>query len=114
VSLYLATSKRAVFARKILENKNLAPLFDGIYGSVPGQDIDHKPELISHILAENGLTADQCIMVGDRKFDVAGAHANRMRAIGVLWGYGSREELEVAGADRLIGTPAELLGSLRW
>ncbi|CDZ49545.1 HAD hydrolase-like protein [Neorhizobium galegae] len=114
VSLYLATSKRAVFARKILENKNLAPLFDGIYGSVPGQDIDHKPELISHILAETSLTADQCIMVGDRKFDVAGAHANRMRAIGVLWGYGSREELEIAGADRLIETPAELPGRFRW
>ncbi|WP_454855557.1 HAD hydrolase-like protein [Rhizobium binxianense] len=107
-NLYLATSKRAVFARRILENKNLVPLFDGIYGSVPDRNIDHKPELIAHILAENRLSADQCVMVGDRKFDIAGAHANDMRAIGVLWGYGSREELEAAGADRLLQAPHDL------
>jgi phosphoglycolate phosphatase len=107
-NLYLATSKRATFARTIIENKGLDSLFDGIYGSVPGGNIDHKPELIAHILTKNGLTAGQCVMVGDRKFDIAGAHANRMRAIGVLWGYGSREELEIAGADRLIATTAEL------
>jgi len=109
-SLYLATSKRVVFARRILENKGLASLFEGIYGSVPGGSIDHKPELISYILAQNGLIAEQCVMVGDRRFDIAGAHANGMRATGVLWGYGSRHELETAGADDLIEMPAELLG----
>jgi len=109
-ALYLATSKRAVFARKILDNKELTGLFAGIYGSVPDLNIDHKPELIAHILAENNLQADQCVMVGDRKFDIAGAHANGMRALGVLWGYGSREELEAAGADGLLQSPADLAG----
>ncbi len=47
-------------------------------------------------------------MVGDRLHDINGAHANGMRAIGVLWGYGSRTELEQAGADTLVETPAEL------
>ena len=47
-------------------------------------------------------------MVGDRRYDVAGAHANGIRAIGVLWGYGGRKELEQAGADLLVSSPAEL------
>lgn len=107
--LYLATSKRAAFARRILDNKGLTGLFAGIYGSVPDLNIDHKPELIAHILAENNLKADQGVMVGDRKFDIAGAHANGMRAFGVLWGYGSREELEAAGADGLLSVPSDLI-----
>lgn len=41
-------------------------------------------------------------MVGDRRYDVTGAHANEMHALGVLWGYGSRDELEAAGADDLV------------
>ncbi|NTE89380.1 HAD hydrolase-like protein [Agrobacterium rubi] len=106
--LYLATSKRETFARKILDNKGLDALFAGIYGSTPAGNIDHKPELIAHIIRENSLDRDRCIMVGDRRYDVAGAHANGMRSIGVLWGYGTREELENAGADRLIESPVEL------
>jgi phosphoglycolate phosphatase len=108
--LYLATSKREVFARRILENKALDRLFTGIYGSVPDGGIDHKPELIAHILTKNKLSADQCVMVGDRKFDIAGAHANKVRAAGVLWGYGDRSELEVASADLLLQKPADLPG----
>ncbi|SCW50805.1 HAD-hyrolase-like [Rhizobium mongolense subsp. loessense] len=92
--LFLATSKRATFARTIIQNKGLGALFNGIYGSTPAGNIDHKPELIAHIMTENGLVADRCVMVGGRKFDITGAHANRMSAIGVLWGYGKRDELE--------------------
>ena len=51
-------------------------------------------------------------MVGDRKFDVSGAHANNMKAIGVTWGYGSREELDLAGADMLINGPADLKNAI--
>lgn len=47
--LYLATSKRETFARRILENKELDGLFAGIYGSTPDGHIDHKPELIAHV-----------------------------------------------------------------
>lgn len=115
--LFLATSKRKTFAERILGNLGLSACFDGIYGSVPGGAIDHKPELIAHILAENDLSADRCVMVGDRRYDISGAHANDVRAIGVLWGYGSQEELETAGADLLIARTEELadaaLGLLR-
>lgn len=109
IRLLLATSKRQTFAQRILDNHGLSSLFRGIYGSVPEAGLDHKPELLAHILQDTGLGADDCLMVGDRKFDIAGAHANRMRAVGVLWGYGSREELETAGADLIVDVPAELM-----
>ena len=47
-------------------------------------------------------------MIGDRKFDILGAHAVGIKAMGALWGYGAREELIEAGADFLIGTPPEI------
>ena len=51
-------------------------------------------------------------MVGDRSHDVIGARANGLRAIGVLWGYGSRDELTAAGADALVATPGDLVNSV--
>lgn len=106
--IYLATSKREVFARRILENLNLAPHFDGIYGSVPGGKLDHKQELLAHILSEQNISAPHGLMAGDRHHDISGAHAVKMRSLGVLWGYGSREELESSGADQLVERPADL------
>jgi phosphoglycolate phosphatase len=106
--LYLATSKRTIFALRILEHFDLAAFFDGIYGSESGGAFDHKPELISYIIERHALTQNHCVMVGDRRYDVTGAHANNMRALGVLWGYGTRAELETAGADGLVAEPASL------
>jgi phosphoglycolate phosphatase len=106
--LYLATSKRRQFALRILENLNFASFFDGIYGSEDDGGLDHKPELIAHVIERHAIERSHCIMVGDRRYDVIGARANRIRALGVLWGYGTRGELESAGADDLIAEPLEL------
>jgi phosphoglycolate phosphatase len=106
--LYLATSKRAVFANRILDHLEFAPYFDGIHGSVPGGELDHKPELLAHILSKHSLSPSHSLMVGDRRYDIFGAHAVGMRGLGVLWGYGSRDELETAGADQLVNSPADL------
>jgi phosphoglycolate phosphatase len=106
--VYLATSKRATFASRILEHLQFTRYFDGIYGSVPSGELDHKPELLAHVLSERGLSPSNSLMVGDRRHDIAGAHAVGMRGLGVLWGYGSRDELETAGADRLVDSTADL------
>ena len=106
--LYLATSKRTVFAMRLLEHLNLESLFAGIYGSEPGGALGHKPELISYILSQHALTQSCCVMVGDRRYDVSGAHANKIQALGVLWGYGTRDELEAVGADKLVADPEAL------
>jgi phosphoglycolate phosphatase len=106
--IYLATSKRETFARCILEHLGLAPYFEGIHGSVPGGELDHKPELLAHILSEHGISPAHSLMVGDRRHDISGAHAVGMRGLGVLWGYGTRDELETAGADQLVESTDDL------
>lgn len=108
LQLYLATSKRATFASRILDHLKFTAYFDAIYGSVPGGELDHKPELLAHILSQHDLAPANCLMVGDRRHDISGAHAVGMRGLGVLWGYGSRDELETAGADQLVESPADL------
>ena len=109
---HLATSKRGIFASRILDHLKFADYFDGIHGSVPGGALDHKPELLAHILAQHSLSPSHCLMVGDRRYDMSGAHAVGMRGVGVLWGYGSRDELEAAGADQLVERPADLAAAV--
>jgi phosphoglycolate phosphatase len=111
--LYLATSKRETFARRILEHLGFTTYFDGIHGSVPSGALDHKPELLAHILAQHDILPAHSLMVGDRRHDIAGAHAVGMRGLGVLWGYGSRDELETAGADQLVESVADLASAVQ-
>lgn len=106
--LILATSKRRAFAERILAHVGFAEFFAAVHGSEPGGALDHKPELIAHILQRHGLEAGRCVMVGDRRYDISGAQANGVRALGVLWGYGTRDELEAAGADAMVAEPAHL------
>jgi len=106
--IYLATSKREIFATRILDHLKFATWFDGIYGSVPSGELDHKPELLAHILSSHSLSPSRSLMVGDRRHDIFGAHTVGMRGLGVLWGYGTRDELETAGADQLVDSPADL------
>jgi phosphoglycolate phosphatase len=91
-----------------LNHLEFATYFDGIHGSVPGGALDHKPELLAHILSEHKISPSHGLMVGDRRYDISGAHAVGMRGLGVLWGYGSRDELETAGADQLVESTADL------
>lgn len=110
--LYLATAKRTDISRDMLARFGLLGMFAGVYRSEPGGALDHKPELIGHILAQEGIDPAEAVMVGDRRYDIAGAHANGVRAVGALWGYGGREELEAAGADALAEDPGALAETL--
>lgn len=107
--LFVATSKRVDFAQRILDHFGFAQYFTAIHGA--GLDGAHaqKAELIAHVVRLHGIDARRAVMIGDRFYDIAGAHANDMRAIGVTWGYGTREELERAGADALAEGPEALL-----
>ena len=108
--VFLATSKPLHLARRILERHGLTRYFDGFYGARPDDTGAEKPELIASLLAQEAVDPRRAVMVGDRRYDVSGAHANGMRAIGALWGYGGRAELEAAGADALAESPALLFG----
>lgn len=97
----LATSKPEAFARRILAHFHLIDLFDQVTGASMDGSLCQKGDVIAKALQDADLTPSEAVMVGDRRYDIDGAHQNGMRAIGVLYGYGSREELTEAGADDL-------------
>ena len=93
----------------VLRLFGFTPMLGGVYGTEPDGSLDDKADLIAAVLHREKLDPRNTIMVGDRLHDIHGAHANGLPAIGVLWGYGSRTELEEAGADTLVSQPSELL-----
>lgn len=107
--LYVATSKPEPLARRILEHFALIDYFDFVGGDTPDWQRSAKEQVIRHVLAScPALDPAQAVMVGDRRYDIIGAHANGLAAIGVLYGYGSREELADAGADCIVRDLEEL------
>lgn len=106
--LYTATSKPAFLARDILIEHGLDGLFEQVCGACDDESGGEKPEMIARIMKDHDIQPGNAIMVGDRRFDIVGAHANRLRGIGVLWGYGGESELTEAGADHLCVSPADL------
>lgn len=106
--LYIATSKPTVFSERILEHFGIAKYFDAIVGSeLDGHRVD-KTEVIRYVLDTYNIPRSSAVMVGDRKFDIAGAISEGIGAIGVSYGYGSVEELTEAGATLVAGSVAEL------
>ncbi len=103
--LCVATSKPEPFAVKILEHFGIAHYFEYIAGATLDETRTKKHEVIEYAL-ETMKIADRSgvLMVGDRKFDILGAHACSLDALGVLFGYGNREELAGAGADYIAET----------
>lgn len=106
--LYLATSKALPFARMILDAHGLSSLFSGFHGADMNDRNSEKSEIVAAALREHRIDPSRAVMVGDRRYDVAGAQANKVRSLGVLWGYGGREELTAAGVDALVARPADL------
>jgi len=100
-----ATSKPEVFARRILEYFHLDQYFEDICGAGMDESRTEKDEVIQYALEKNGITDySDVVMIGDRRYDIEGAKKIGLASIGVLFGFGSREELEAAGADRISET----------
>ncbi|KRQ07466.1 HAD family hydrolase [Bradyrhizobium sp. DASA03076] len=108
--MFVATSKPAVYASRIIEHFGLKPYFERVFGSeLDGTRVD-KRDLLRYALDETKVDAAGAIMIGDRSHDVVGARTNGMTAIGVLYGYGSEAELRDAGAHHICAAHPELLG----
>lgn len=107
--LVLATSKPEPFADMILQHFGMRSYFSTVAGSTLDETRTDKAAVIAYALDKAGITdRSRCVMVGDRKHDVFGARANGLPALGVLYGYGSRQELQEAGALLLAETVAEI------
>ncbi|SFO29163.1 phosphoglycolate phosphatase [Bradyrhizobium sp. Ghvi] len=108
--MFVATSKPAVYATRIVDHFDLRPYFERVFGSeLDGTRVD-KRDLLRYALEETRVDAGSAIMIGDRSHDVVGARTNGMTAIGVLYGYGSEAELKDAGAHHICAAHPELLG----
>lgn len=101
--LILATSKPEKFTILILEHFDLLKYFDFVAGATMDGSRGEKADVIRYALELSGIEdKSEVIMIGDRKFDILGAKENGLASIGVLYGFGDREELTEAGADYIV------------
>ena len=100
--LAVATSKPIPYALPIVEHFGLRPYFEVVCGPVLDGVGAEKAAVVADALASLSVSASSdVVLVGDRFHDVIGAHQNGIACIGVLWGYGTRDELTTAGADAI-------------
>jgi phosphoglycolate phosphatase len=110
--LFVATSKPAIYAKRIVEHFNLARHFETVFGSELDGTRVHKSELLAYAIDVARTHPARSIMIGDRSHDIVGARHIGMDAIGVAYGYGSPEELIDAGASHICATPRAILGRI--
>lgn len=110
--LLIATSKPEIYSIKIAEHFDFAKYFDFICGCNMDETRSTKSEVIEYALRLANISENdksKVLMIGDREHDIIGAKQNGLKSCGVLFGYGSKEELKNAGADYIIQKPEELL-----
>lgn len=110
----VATSKPEVFARQIAEYFGFVSDFEFIGGSLLDGGRVHKADVIEYVLDCCGVKDRTHVwMVGDREHDILGAKKAGIPSIGVLYGYGSRKELAMAGADYIVERPEDILSIVK-
>ena len=111
--LYIATSKPYPFTVKILEHLDIKDYFEYVSGASmdgkTGTKIEVLEQLIQNTNLSEHISNGEVIMVGDRKFDINGAKHFGIAGMGVMFGYGSREEFEAADADYIVNNSQEML-----
>ena len=106
--LMVATSKPDVYAVRIFERFGLAQFFEFVGGANINGTRNNKDEVIEYVFDKCNITdRSKVLMIGDRRQDVLGAHKTGIKCMGILWGFGSAEELTEAGADYIAATPQE-------
>ena len=112
--LIIATSKPEVFSKRIVEHFGLDKYFDFLAGATLDSSRVKKADVIEHALKSCEITdLSSVVMVGDREHDVIGAAHFSIDSIGVLYGYGDREELESAGATYIAQTVSDILNIIK-
>ena len=109
--LFVATSKPENMSVEILEHFGLAVFFDDICGATLDGTRSTKEDVIEYLLSRNRGNGE-LIMVGDTVYDILGAKAHGIPAIGVDWGYGKATDMIGAGAAAIAYTVEELLEML--
>ena len=111
--IVLATSKPEHFAKIILDYFDIAKYFTFVAGANLDETRTKKDEVIEYALESCGITdMKKVIMIGDREYDVIGARKFGIDSIGVLFGFGTIEELQAAGATYIVETVQEMLSTI--
>jgi len=108
ISLYIATSKPNIYARKVCDYFDISKYFVDIQGSDLNENQSNKTKIIETLIQKYKLANDQTIMIGDREHDVIGAKNNNIKCIGIGYGYGSESELIESGAFLYVNNVDEL------
>jgi phosphoglycolate phosphatase len=112
-TLLIATSKPEEFTKQILQHFSLDRYFTFVAGNTLDESRPTKASVIAYLRERfPDICADNAVMIGDRQYDVEGAKQNGLPSSGVLYGYGSREELERAGARLIAENLAALLSAI--
>lgn len=111
-ALFICTSKPAVYARRIAEHFGFMPWLRGVYGPELDGTRGEKTELLAHLVACEGITPARAVLIGDRRHDVEAARHVGLQHIGVLYGFGTADELRAAGADRLCASVADIAAAV--
>tara|TARA_B100001057_G_scaffold91718_1_gene88007 strand:+ start:449 stop:1093 length:645 start_codon:yes stop_codon:yes gene_type:complete len=106
--LCITTSKHNIYARKITKHFGISDFMDHEFGSESDGTRADKTTLIKYALTQSNANVEKSIMVGDRHYDIVGAQNNGLPSVGVAYGYGGHQELEKAGATKIISRPADL------
>lgn len=107
-NLIIATSKPKIFAERIAKHFNIDKYFKFIAGSNLDGTLSKKHEVISYALKQYNYEKNTVVMVGDRKYDIIGAKNLSIDSIGVLYGYGSYEELKKENPEYIVENIEEL------
>jgi phosphoglycolate phosphatase len=107
--LMIATSKTERIAQHMLAMFGIDHVFEHVVGSLRDGTRRHKHDVIAHLLALlDEADTSRIVMIGDREHDVFGAAQHGIDCIGVLWGYGTQQELTTAGAVATVTAPGDL------
>ena len=109
----IATSKPQALAELLLQRAGLRNLFDVVVGSGGGVNNDAKWQIVTRAMELCESKPEDCVLVGDTKYDVEGAKKCGIPCIGVRWGYAAEGELEAAGTAAIVETPGEVLGRMQ-
>ncbi len=109
VRLAVASNKFQAGTEKLINDFFPDIHFEAIFGQRPDVPLKPDPAVVEEILSLTGVARDRVLYVGDSGVDIQTAHRAGVRAIGVSWGFRSREELQEAAADRIIDQADELL-----
>ena len=109
IRLAVASNKFQAGTEKLVARYFPDIRFEAVFGQRPEVPLKPNPAVVEEILALTGVACEEVLYVGDSGVDIETAHAAGVRAIGVSWGFRTREELEKAAADRIIDRAEELL-----